>query len=105
MLDYDLESVGPKITKIKPSMESELEKFSDDKAKIEYVQDRLFECIKSDDIITAIAIINCAIGITGISAKEFDLHCIEKKAYNDNHGDFALSFIGCCEALHYLDEQ
>ncbi|MFY9590185.1 hypothetical protein [Rickettsia endosymbiont of Halotydeus destructor] len=104
MLDYDLELVGPKIAEIKPQMESELENFSNDKKKIEYVKTKLFECISSDDIITALAIINCAIGVTGISAREFDLHCIEKKAYADFHGDFALSFIGCCEALHYFDE-
>ncbi|WP_341790670.1 hypothetical protein [Rickettsia endosymbiont of Polydrusus tereticollis] len=70
---------------------------------INYVKNRLIECIPKDDIISAIAITNCAVGATGISAKNFDLHFIEKLAIQNDHNDFALSFIGCCNALHYFD--
>lgn len=108
MLDYDIKLVGPKIEEIYPSMKAGLEKFSDDEGKINYVRGRLFGCIPNDDIITALAIVDCFIGITGNSGKDLSLQkndsnliSIEKMAYDMEHGDFALSFIGCCEALHF----
>jgi hypothetical protein len=111
MLDYDIKLVGPKITEIKHSMQTELEKFSDDEGKINYVRGRLLECIPNDDIITALAIVDCFIGITGNSGKDLSLQkkdsnliSIEKMAYDMEHGDFAFSFIGQCKALHYFDE-
>ncbi|WP_253307532.1 MULTISPECIES: hypothetical protein [unclassified Rickettsia] len=111
MLDYDIKLIGPKVEEIYPSMKAGLEKFSDNEGKINYVRGRLFECIQNDDIITALAIVDCFIGITGNSGKDLslqkndsDLISIEKMAYDTEHGDFAFSFIGQCKALHYFDE-
>lgn len=107
MIEYDPKDIGKKVKEIHPNLQGILSLLTIPEHKqccIGYIQGKILECMVSKDIITAVAITNCAIGITGITPQEFNLKFIEQVAEENNYGDFAIGFIGVCSALNYIDE-
>ncbi|WP_341788199.1 MULTISPECIES: hypothetical protein [unclassified Rickettsia] len=107
MIEYDPREVGKKVNSIKPSVKKVLEFFTipDQKQNIvHYIQGKILECMAKKDVITAVALIDCVLGITGIDGQELNLKFIEPVAIQHNYEDFAVSFLGSCKALNYIEE-
>ncbi|WP_395476463.1 hypothetical protein [Rickettsia endosymbiont of Pantilius tunicatus] len=102
MIEYDPKDIGLKVVEIYPDVQKVLSLFIIPEQKqylINYVQSKILECMPKKDVITAIATVNCVLGTVEISPQEFNLSFIEPIAQQNDYTDFAVSFLGLCDAF------
>ena len=71
------------------------------KSLIDYIKTSIQSCTMNDDLVQALAIVDYSLRKTCVGYE--DLRFIyNDDTYLSGHDDFAIEFIGHCEALHYI---
>ena len=91
--EIELSEVGSMINKFDDN--------ADNKQLTDYIKSKIQECVIKDDLIQALAIVDYSLHNTCVGYEGL------KFIYNDDtylsgYDDFAIEFIGHCEALHYI---
>ena len=104
-----LKEFPTKLKEVYPEMEELLSRYSDGGKQVGAIKAKLVECIRANDLVKALAIIDYVVHDTEISAKELDLEDVDSQAsiafiaHEQGLGESYEDFINLCGAFHYME--